>query len=100
MKTGFIHDTSLVSFRLTKKALFALSAAFALLTVSAQAAVTPLSVGPAGAGPLTFDTQPMLADGWSTAQLPMPTGGNNSDITPVDQMNAAVSTNSAAGIVT
>jgi len=48
-----------------KKIFFSLTAALACLAGSASAAVTPIGLN-GTAGPFTFDTQPGLADGWST----------------------------------
>src|SRR5438093_3143954 len=65
-------------------------------TINANAAVTPLSVGPSGAGPFTFDTQPFLSNGWSTLSI----AGLNTSISTAAALDAAVNTNAAAGIAT
>src|SRR2546430_1212177 len=67
----------------------------ALLTTPVGA-VTPLSVGPSGAGPLTFDTQPFLSNGWSTLNI----AGLNTSIQTAAALDAAVNTNAAVNIST
>jgi len=66
------------------------------MTVGAQTAPTPIGVGSAGLGPLTFDTMPNLADGWSTRSF----GASGATITTVAGMDAAVQTLSASMINT
>ena len=60
----------------------------------AWAAVTPLSFGPSGIGPLTFDDRPTPADGWSQRRIE----GSNVSIVNTYAMDLSVQTNSAAGI--
>lgn len=55
-----------------------------------------ISVGAGGVGPLTFATQPTVADGWSTIVV----GGSSVDITTAPQLDAAAATNVASAMTT
>src|SRR5438874_8258922 len=95
MKTGRIVASRL-GFGIIGNWPAGLAASACLLAMSALAQVTPLSVGPSGVGPLLFDTQPALSDGWSTLSIP----GDHFGITNVTQMDTAVETNDVAAIIT
>jgi len=82
---------------LPKRLLFSFAlAALGMCAAQTEAQVTPINVPDAGVGPLTFDTQPTLANGWSTVTWP----SGNGDITSVTAMDTAANTNAAAGIAT
>src|SRR3954462_6384280 len=92
-------DTLVRAFlRRLKRYLTLVMATVVFMGTSAGAAVTPRPVLAGGLGPLTFDTQPGYADGFSTAQYPLPTGGSHFDITNIVQMDRAIATNSTAVI--
>ncbi|HMC26479.1 MAG TPA: hypothetical protein VKM56_01660, partial [Verrucomicrobiae bacterium] len=95
MKTGRIVASRL-GFGIIGNWPAGLAASACLLAMSALAQVTPLSVGPSGVGPLPFDSQPTLAQGWSTLSIPT----NHFDVTNITQMDVAVETNDVAAIIT
>lgn len=68
------------------------------LVAGAVTGLSQIVIGPSGTvGPLTFDTQPTVAEGWSTA--PDDNGDAGNDTTPA-QMDAGMQTNNVANIVT
>ncbi len=73
-----------------KKALFII-ACLAFWGISVHAAI-PVSWN--GTGTITFDTQPTIADGWSSLSVP----GSPDSITTVEALQTAAITNSAAFI--
>jgi len=90
----FDWGTSVAVRNPNRKLPFFLSAILALFVVKASAAVSPLSFGPAGVGPLTFDTLPTLSNGWSTLSV----AGANSYIQTSSQLDTAVNTNDSFNI--
>src|ERR1051325_11734740 len=76
-----------------KKLLLSLTAALVCLIPSAWAQI---SVTAGGAGPLTFDTTPTVADGWSTISV----AGAAGDITVDTVLDAAVIANTSATAIT
>lgn len=64
--------------------------AFFLITLASLAGLAgadaAISVGPAGAGPIGFTTQPTVAEGWSTVT----NSGTSADITSAAQLDMAV----------
>src|SRR5206468_4297053 len=64
-----------------------------------RAAVTPIPVPVTGVGPITFDTLPGLANGWSIERVPA-TAGTAGDLATVANFDIAANTNDVAAMVT
>jgi len=95
-------DTDRKPSTLVTKLLLAVTATLICLAnnAGAQTPPTPIGVTSAGIGPLTFDTIPNLADGWSTRSFGDNTDGGGAAVTTVAALDALVQGLSASMINT